>query len=125
MATIKTNVLLKGLSGKFGNIVFRTVGDKTIVSPRRSRSNKKKETDAQRNTRSTFKEATAWAKTAMRDPDKKAYYQERAIALQLSNAYTAAITDYMRKPKGPATKHRDVMPVTTSETNAKLSSTCM
>lgn len=99
MATVKTNVILKGLSGKFGNIVFRTVGNKTIMSPRGSKPNKKMETDAQRNTRTTFKDATAWAKAMMRNPDKKAYYQERAQALELPNAYTAAIKDYMRKPK--------------------------
>ena len=104
MATVKTNVLLKELSGKFGNIVFRTVGNKTIMSPRGNKPNKKMETEAQRNTRSTFKEATAFAKAMMRNPDKKAYYQERAEAWQVSNAYTAAITEYMRKPKGHSAK---------------------
>jgi hypothetical protein len=107
MATVKTNVLIKGLSGKFGNLVFRTVGNKTIVSPRGNKPNKKKETDAQRNTRATFKDATAWAKATLRDPDKKAYYQKRAKALQLPNAYTAAIRDYMRKSKVVQSKQRN------------------
>jgi hypothetical protein len=107
MATVKTNVLIKGLSGKFGNLVFRTIRDKTFVSARGSKPNKKKETDAQRNTRATFKEATEWAKAILRNPDKKAYYQKRANALQLPNAYTAAITDYMRKPKIVQSKQRD------------------
>ncbi len=35
----------------------------------------------------------------MHDAGKKAYYKQRAKALKLPNAYTAAITDYMRKPK--------------------------
>lgn len=33
----------------------------------------------------------------LRDPEKKAYYQRMAKKLKLPNAYTAAITDYMRK----------------------------
>jgi hypothetical protein len=35
----------------------------------------------------------------LRDLEKKVYYQQRAKALKLPNAYTAAVTDYMRKPK--------------------------
>lgn len=35
----------------------------------------------------------------MRDANKKAYYRQRAKTLCLPNAYTAALTDYMRSPK--------------------------
>jgi hypothetical protein len=35
----------------------------------------------------------------MEDPKKKAYYQQKAQQLKLPNAYTAAITDYLRKAK--------------------------
>jgi hypothetical protein len=34
----------------------------------------------------------------MRDPSKKQYYQAQARKLALPNAYTAALTDFMRKP---------------------------
>jgi hypothetical protein len=35
----------------------------------------------------------------MKDADMKAYYKRIAKQLALPNAYTAAITDYMRKPQ--------------------------
>src|SRR6478736_4314982 len=100
MAIVRNNNLVEGLSGKFGNqLVFRTLRGKTVVSHMPRKPNKKKETEAQRKTRVTFREATQWARRTLRDPEKKIYYQQRAKALKLPNAYTAAITDYMRKPK--------------------------
>jgi len=100
MATVATNVLINGLSGKFGStLLFKTLRGKTIVSAVPRKPDKKKESEAQRTTRSTFQKATRWAQTILLDAEKKAYYQERARALKLPNAYTAAITDYMRKAK--------------------------
>jgi hypothetical protein len=40
-----------------------------------------------------------WAHEVLCDPDKKKYYEQRAKALKLPNAYTAAIRDYMRNVK--------------------------
>ena len=77
-------------------IVFRTMRGKTIMANRPARPTKQSE--QQRSNRSKFKEATTYAKTAMLDPVKKEYYQAKAKKLKLPNAYTAAITDYMRKP---------------------------
>ncbi len=53
---------------------------------------------AQRSTRTKFSEAAQWAQAILGDPQKKEYYRQRAKALKLPNAYTAAITNYMRKP---------------------------
>jgi len=100
MATVATNVLINGLSGKFGStLLFKTLRGKTIVSAVPRKPDKKKESEAQRTTRSTFQKATRWAQTILLDPETKAYYQQRARVLKLPNAYTAAITDYMRKAK--------------------------
>lgn len=44
-------------------------------------------------------QASQWAQGVLLDPEKKAYYARRAKALKLPNAYTAALTDYMRKPR--------------------------
>jgi hypothetical protein len=44
-----------------------------------------------------FKCATAWAKAQMLDENKKTYYWRMARKLKLPNAYTAAVSDYMRK----------------------------
>lgn len=100
MATVANNSLMKGLRGTFGNqLVFRQMNGKTLVAPKGRTPDRKKETPAQRNTRSTFKQATQWAHHVLQDPKQKEYYQQRAKALKLPNAYTAAITDYMRKAK--------------------------
>lgn len=108
MATTTTNPLIKGFRGKFGNdVVFRTMRGKTFASPPARRPVKKKESEAQRNTRSTFRKAAEWAQITLLNAEKKAYYQQRAKALKLPNAYTAAITDYMRKPKVGKTQERN------------------
>jgi len=46
-------------------------------------------------------------KKCLLDPAMKEYYKKKAKKLQLPNAYTAAITDYMRKPKVKASPRYD------------------
>src|SRR5918995_4808093 len=110
MATVVNNDLVRGFRGKFGNdVVFKTMRGKTFASPPARRPVKKKESEAQRNTRSTFRKAAEWAQITLLNPEKKTYYQQRAKALKLPNAYTAAITDYMRKPKVVKTQERNTV----------------
>jgi hypothetical protein len=107
MATVATNDLMKGLRGKFGNsLVFRTMRGKTHVSPLVRKPGKQKESVAQRNTRVKFSEASQWAQATLLSPEKKTYYKQCAKMLNLHNAYTAAIADYMRKPKVVKAQHR-------------------
>ena len=110
MATTTANALIKGFRGKFGNdVVFRTMRGKTFASPPARKPVKRKESEAQRNTRSTFRKAAEWAQITLLNPEKKLYYQQRARALKLPNAYTAAITDYMRKAKVSKTQERNTV----------------
>src|SRR5690606_38898719 len=110
MARITCNDLVDGLSGKLGDsLVFRTIRGKTFVSTPARKPNKKKESKAQRNTRTRFREASQWAQFILFYPEQKAYYRKRAKALKLPNAYTAAITDYMRKPKVEKVRERDTI----------------
>ena len=98
MATITNNRLLQGLSGRLGkDLVFKTIRGKTIVCAYPRKSIKQKETVAQQKTRTRFQEATQWAKAILQNPTKKAHYEHRAKQLKLPNAYTAAITTYLRK----------------------------
>jgi hypothetical protein len=97
MAVVRMNDLVEGLSGKVGNIIFRTYRGKTYASSRPRK--RKKQSEQQRSNREKFKLATQYAKSMMNDPDMKAYYKRIARQLALPNAYTAAITDYMRKPQ--------------------------
>jgi len=97
MAHVKNNRVTKRLSGKFGDIMFKQIGNKTYAFPTPQRP--KKESEKQRSNRDKFKEATQFAHAAMENEEKKAHYKKLAKKLKLPNAYTAAITDYMRKPE--------------------------
>jgi len=108
MATITSNAMIEGMSGKFaGSLMFRTIRGKTFMSALPRKPDKKKESEAQRGTRTTFRKAAEWAQCILLNPEKKAYYLQRAKKLNLPNAYTAAITDYMRKPKVTKLRERN------------------
>jgi hypothetical protein len=95
MAIIQTNPITNGLSGALGNLIFRQLRGKTILSCKASAP--KKQSELQRENRFKFKCATAYAKSAMLNDEKKTYYMRMAKKLKLPNAYTAAIGDYMRR----------------------------
>ncbi|MBT1705710.1 hypothetical protein, partial [Chryseosolibacter indicus] len=98
MAFVRENDLTEGLSGKFGpKFVFKQLRGKTVVARRAKPTTK--ESALQRGNRDRFRNATAYAKAMMLIAERKAYYWKRAKKLKLPNAYTAAIADYMRKPK--------------------------
>lgn len=97
MALVKKNDLTSGFSGRFGDIMFKQIGKKTYAFPTPQRP--KKESEKQRTNRDKFRDATAFAHLMMENAEKKAYYQKVAKKLKLPNAYTAAITDYMRNPE--------------------------
>jgi hypothetical protein len=116
--------LRSGLRGRCGDMVFRRVYGKTVMSRRPGKQNPAKETDAQKKTRSVFNEAAAWAMVIRRDPERKAYYQQLAKQWDFPNDYVAAIRDYMRNAaiatqyNAPAERGRDETPegVTTAST---------
>jgi hypothetical protein len=97
MAIVSTNPLINGLSGMLGRtLVFKTIYGKTIVASRPRPP--KTQSESQKANRSKFRDASRWARAVLHDAKQKAYYQKKAKQLNLPNAYTAAITDYMRKP---------------------------
>jgi len=98
MATVRTNPILNGLSGMLGKtIVFKNLRGKTIMANRPSPP--QKQSEQQKANRSKFRDASCWARMILLDPQKKDYYLKKAKKLKLPNAYTAAITDYMRSPR--------------------------
>jgi hypothetical protein len=98
MATLRSNPIINGVSGMFGDtMVFRNLRSKTIVSQRPKLP--KKQSEQQKTNRSKFRKATEWAQFVLENPERKEYYKKKAKKLNLPNAYTAAITDYMRSPK--------------------------
>ena len=97
MAIVTDNDLTRGLRGRVGKwFVFRMVRGKTIASHAPRKPDPLKQSAAQRLTRSTFREASAWAVRILLDPAKKRYYADLAKAQALPNAYTTAVREYMR-----------------------------
>jgi|GEM_PF-3822787 hypothetical protein len=98
MAIVANNDLTRGLRGRVGKwLVFRMVRGKTIASHAPKKPDPRKQSAAQRLTRSTFRDASAWAVRILMDPVKKQYYADIAKAQALPNAYTAAVREYMRE----------------------------
>jgi hypothetical protein len=95
---IATSMLHRGFRGATGDFLFRTYNGKTVVSPRPVYRNETN-TEARRKTRDHFREATFYAHHAMENPKQRSYYQQKSKQLKLPNAYTAAITDYLRRAK--------------------------
>ncbi|WP_276374402.1 hypothetical protein [Chryseolinea sp. H1M3-3] len=93
-----TSTLHKNIRGAVGDLIFRNYNGKTIVSARPVYKNETN-TEARRQARARFSDAALFASHAMQNPKQKAYYQQKARQLKLPNAYTAAITDYLRKAK--------------------------
>lgn len=97
MAIVFENELTQGLRGRVGkSLVFKKISGRTFATRRACKPDKTKATVAQRRTRTNFKMAIDWARRTVNDPVRKEYYKQRARELGLTNAYTAAITDYMR-----------------------------
>jgi hypothetical protein len=108
------NDITSGLRGKFGEyFVFRIMRGKTFVSRRGRKPGKGTETVAQRSTRDTFRRASAWAKEILLVPQQKEYFRERAKQLNLPNAYTAAVKEFMIRNSGSTKK--DGTPVTSDQ----------
>jgi hypothetical protein len=101
MATVITSDLIESISGRMGDLIFRTYNGRTVVSSRPviPASRRKKQSELQAYRRSRFREASIFSKKMMLDPIKKEYYRRKAKEMRLTNAYTAALTHYLRTAK--------------------------
>jgi hypothetical protein len=95
---IATSSLHRGFRGATGDFLFRNYNGKTVVSLRPVYRNETN-TEARRRARDHFRDATFAAHEAMESVKKRSYYTQKARQLKLPNAYTAAITDYLRRAK--------------------------
>lgn len=97
MALIKDNVLFQLVSGSLGDqfTIYQRNGQ-TIIAKKRGRS-KKKPTKKQLEARMMLREAAAYARQILKDPEIKAYYQSKAGPGQ--NAYNMAIKDAYTSPQ--------------------------
>lgn len=96
MAIVKRNSVTKGLSGKFGDIIFKQYSYGTVVSKVPDRS-KVKLSKKQKTANTLFKAAVAYAKDVIRDPKKRKPYEAKLE--QGKTVYHTALADYLKKHK--------------------------
>jgi hypothetical protein len=94
MAVARGNPLLDGLHGRVGELVFRRLGEHTIVSQRPSRRRPPKASEQRERTVSRFREAVAFAREARHTPA----FRSLARALRGYSPYHLAIQDYLSEP---------------------------
>jgi hypothetical protein len=99
MAKVKKNVLIEGLSGRIGNLVFRQYGDKTVVSSRPRHDPKRQPTPGEAKQRKRIQEAARTAKATLETDDGRAYYQAARLRLGKRSAYHTAIFDFFGEPE--------------------------
>ncbi len=96
MAISYDNAITKNYHGMMGGIVFRCMGDKSIMSKRPDCS-KVVKTEAQKANMKRFAAATIYAKKVLNDPKKVEYYRKKKKNYQ--SIWNAAISDFMSRPK--------------------------
>jgi hypothetical protein len=97
MAKILLHPLIKDIRGKMGGMVFRLAHNgklSLILSPDMSHV---KWSPAQKEHRKRFKEAVAYAKAAIRDPEIRSIYEQMAAEKkQNKRPFDMAVSDYFR-----------------------------
>jgi len=92
MAIVRNNDITKGLSGKFGQMIFKNYGDKTVVCPVPNMSNlvhSKKQLANQDN----MKAANEFGKKVIASPQRKAACM-KLKGVNSSKAYHAAVQEF-------------------------------
>jgi hypothetical protein len=96
MAISDHNVLTKNYHGKVGNLILRVVGGRSIMSAYPDYS-KRKWSPLQKQNRKLFRQASIYAKKAVKDPVKLKIYQSKVRWGQ--HAENMAISDYLLHPE--------------------------
>lgn len=78
MAIVTNNIITQGLSGRVGNLVFKTRGNKTYVCALPAKNENRVITEAQKEVQLKFIAATASAKRAIKNPVLYEKYKKAA-----------------------------------------------
>ena len=98
MAKVKLNPILVELHGKVGDMVFRRTRNGGVSLIRKADMSKVKWSPAQVANRQRFREAAAYAKQLLADPQVRAAY-EKLAAQQGKRASEVAVSEYLQKHK--------------------------
>jgi hypothetical protein len=98
MAKVKLNPILLELHGKVGDMVFRRTRNGGVSLIRKADMSNVKWSPAQVANRQRFREAAAYAKQLLSDPQVRATYEEFA-AKQGKRASEVAVSEYLQQHK--------------------------
>ena len=96
MAVSYNNLITKNFHGRFGDIVLRRMGDKTVMS-KRPNCSKVVKSKVQKHNQRRFAAAVTYAKKVKKDPNLLEYYGKKKRKSQ--SIWNAAISDFMKKPR--------------------------
>jgi hypothetical protein len=96
MAISYDNAITKNYHGMMGGIVFRCIGDKSIMSKRPDCS-KVVRSAAQRSNEKRFAAAVIYGHTVLNNPRLREYYRKKRKEHQ--SIWNAAISDFLSRPK--------------------------
>ena len=98
--TFTTESGIAGISGRVGNLVFRTTADARTYAQQAPARTKRPATPAQQQwRRGTFREAVAYGNAQKRDPAGVAYYERFKAAGSFKSVYSLALADYTKPPE--------------------------
>lgn len=95
MAKIAVTPLLEDIRGKLGNLSIRRSRKGRFYLANLPDMSNVKWSDAQKAHRQRFKEAVAYAKAAMADPQVRAHYEQVAAEANRT-PFSAAVSDYFK-----------------------------
>ncbi len=103
-----TDSAIASISGRIGNLVFRTTADARTYAQQAPARTKRQGTPAQQQWRKgTFREAVAYGNAQKRDPVGIAYYERFKAVGSFSSIYSLALTDYTKPPEVRAVEIAD------------------
>jgi len=96
MAKIKLNPIVEEVSGGFGNIVFRASKGKTVMCRKPDFSNIEL-SDNQAEHRERFRQAVAYGRSVMADPDLRAMYEQASERKDIP-VFALTVADFFNAP---------------------------
>ncbi len=96
MAKSTLNPVFKQINGQIGDLVFREVRGKTVISQKADVSHLER-SEAQEAVQARFREGALYGKAVMADPTLKALYQAAAKA-EKKPLFSMMVADYLHPP---------------------------
>ncbi len=96
MAKVKLNPIIEQVSGGFGNLVFRRLGERVIIA-RKAGEQTDEPSEAQAAQRERFRQAVIYARTVLADAEARALY-EQAAAHKGKPAFALSVADFLNPP---------------------------